>query len=108
MMALADPTRRAIVKRLAHGETRVTDIARPFAMSLNAVSKHILILERARLVRRRRQGREHLLSLNPVPLGEAARWIEEYRRFWEQRFDRLGDYLQTVEKEETAHDSIEE
>ena len=108
MMALADPTRRAIVKRLAHGETRVTDIARPFAMSLNAVSKHILILERARMVRRRRQGREHLLSLNPVPLGEAARWIEEYRRFWEQRFDRLGDYLRTVEKEETAHDSIEE
>lgn len=93
MLALADPTRRAIVKRLSRGEARVTDIAQPFSMSLNAVSKHIHILERARLVRRRRRGREHLLSLNPAPLGEAAHWIEHYRRFWEERLDRLGDYL---------------
>jgi DNA-binding transcriptional ArsR family regulator len=102
MMALADPTRRAIVKRLARGEARVTDIARPFAMSLNAVSKHILVLERARLVRRRRQGREHLLSLNPLPLGEASDWIGEYRKFWEQSFDRLDEYLKK-HKEEESH-----
>ena len=96
MKALADPTRRAILKHLSQKETRVTEIARPFNMSLNAVSKHILILERARLVHRRRQGREHLLSANPEPLNEAADWIDEYRRTWEERLDRLGDYLKEL------------
>ncbi|MBL8543095.1 MAG: winged helix-turn-helix transcriptional regulator [Hyphomonadaceae bacterium] len=89
MLALADPTRRAILQRLASGETRVTDLAAPFAMSLNAVSKHIRILERAHLVRRRRAGREHLLSLDPKPLDEAAAWIEQQRQFWTARLDAL-------------------
>ena len=73
LMALADPTRRAILQRLSRGEARVTEIARPFAMSLNSVSKHIRVLERADLVRRRRAGREHFLSFNPQPLDEADR-----------------------------------
>lgn len=89
MLALADPTRRAILQRLASGETRVTDLAAPFAMSLNAVSKHIRILERANLVRRRRAGREHLLSLDPKPLDEAAAWIEQQRQFWNASLDAL-------------------
>ena len=72
MVALADPTRRAILQRLAQGEARVTELARPFAISLNSVSKHIRMLERARLVHRRRAGREHLLTFNPAPLDEAA------------------------------------
>lgn len=89
MLALADPTRRAILSRLAAGEARVTDLAAPFAMSLNAVSKHIRILERATLVRRRRSGREHVLSLNPAPLDEAAAWIEQQRNFWNSSLDAL-------------------
>ncbi len=82
LTALADPTRRAILERLSHGEARVTELARPFRMSLNAVSKHIRVLEGARLVRRRRAGREHLLSLSPKPLEEAATWIERQRAMW--------------------------
>ena len=89
MIALADPTRRAILSRLAAGETRVTDLAAPFPISLNSVSKHIRILERADLVRRRRQGREHLLSLNPAPLDAAGRWIEEQRALWAWRLGQL-------------------
>ncbi len=100
MMALADPTRRAILKHLSQKEARVTEIARPFHISLNAVSKHILILERARLVNRRRQGREHFLSVDLKPLDEAADWIDEYRRTWEQRLDRLGDYLNELQAKE--------
>jgi DNA-binding transcriptional ArsR family regulator len=87
--ALSDPTRRAIIARLEAGEARVTDLAAPFAISLNAVSKHIRILERAELVRRRKSGREHILSFNPAPLNEAARWIEERRAFWSARLDAL-------------------
>ncbi|MCE3250810.1 MAG: HTH-type transcriptional regulator [Geminicoccaceae bacterium] len=89
LAALADPTRRAILRRLSQGEARVTEVARPFAMSLNSVSKHIRMLERARLVRRRRAGREHLLSFNPEPLDEAAAWIEAQRAFWSARLDAL-------------------
>jgi DNA-binding transcriptional ArsR family regulator len=89
MMALADPTRRAILQRLSSGEARVTEIAQPFDMSLNAVSKHIRMLERAELVRRRKAGREHFLSLNPKPLDEAAEWIEQQRRFWNASLDAL-------------------
>jgi len=87
LMALADPTRRAILQRLAAGEARVTDLARPFPMSLNSVSKHIRVLERARLVRRRRAGREHLLSFDPKPLDDAAEWIAAQRAFWTARLD---------------------
>ena len=89
MLALADPTRRAIVARLERGEARVTDIAAPFAMSLNSVSKHIKLLERADLVRRRKVGREHYLSFNPAPLNEASRWMEAKRGFWAGRLDAL-------------------
>ena len=79
LMALADPTRRAILQRLTQGEARVTELARPFDMSLNAVSKHILVLERAHLVKRRKVGREHFLAANPEPLDAAAAWIEKIR-----------------------------
>ena len=89
MAALADPTRRAILQRLARGEARVTELARPFAISLNSVSKHIRMLERARLVRRRRAGREHLLTFDPTPLDEAAGWIDAQRAFWTARLDAL-------------------
>lgn len=89
MLALSDPTRRAILSRLTAGEARVTEIAEPFAMSLNAVSKHIQMLERAELVRRRKAGREHYLSLNPKPLDAAAAWIEQQRAFWNSSLDAL-------------------
>ena len=87
LLALADPTRRAILKRLAKGEARVTELAAPFSISLNSVSKHIRILERARLVRRRRAGREHLLSLEQAPLDEAAAWMDGQRNIWNSRLD---------------------
>jgi len=92
--ALADPTRRAILLRLSEGEARVTDLAAPFDISLNSVSKHIRILERAQLVRRRRVGREHLLSRNPRPLDEAAEWIDRLRSHWSKRLDRLAKALE--------------
>jgi len=94
LMALADPTRRAILERLSKGESRVTELAQPFAMSLNAVSKHIRILERAHLVNRRCAGREHFLSLNRGPLDEAAAWIEAQRAIWTARLDALASLLQ--------------
>jgi DNA-binding transcriptional ArsR family regulator len=97
LMALADPTRRAILQRLSRGEARVTELARPFAISLNSVSKHIRMLERADLVRRRRAGREHLLSFNPRPLDEAAAWIETQRAFWTARLDALERELREPE-----------
>src|SRR6478609_4558479 len=97
-MALADPTRRAILRRLSRGEARVTELARPFAMSLNAVSKHIHVLERARLVRRRRAGREHLLSVNPAPLDAAASWISVQRANWTNRLDSLEAILRAEDR----------
>jgi DNA-binding transcriptional ArsR family regulator len=100
LTALADPTRRALLERLAQGEARVTELARPFAMSLNSVSKHIRMLERARLVRRRRAGREHLMSFDPEPLDEAAAWIAAQRAFWTARLDALERELS---KPETPH-----
>ena len=98
LMALADPTRRAILGRLGNGEARVTELAEPFAMSLNAVSKHIRVLERARLVRRRRAGREHLLSLNPAALDEAAAWIQEQHGCWTARLDTLEKILRAEDR----------
>ena len=100
LLALADPTRRKILERLSRGETRVTDLARPFSISLNSISKHIRVLERARLVRRRRSGREHLLSLDPRPIDEAARWIEQQRSAWSKRLDALAALLE--EEDEAA------
>lgn len=92
--ALADPTRRAILGRLMSGEARVTEIAEPFEMSLNAVSKHVAVLERAGLVRRDVKGRVHQLSFEGAPILEAARWMEETRRFWEARLDALEAFLE--------------
>ena len=91
--ALADPTRRAILDRLARGPARVTDVAAPFAMSLNAVSKHVKVLEHARLVKRTRQGREHTLELQPEPLREVARWASRFDRYWNDRLDRLEAFF---------------
>jgi DNA-binding transcriptional ArsR family regulator len=99
LMALADPTRRAILQRLSAGEARVTELARPFAMSLNAVSKHIRVLEHARLVRRRRAGRDHYLSIDPKPLDEAAAWIEAQRAAWTARLDVLDALLKAEDRE---------
>lgn len=93
LLALADRTRRAILQRLSRGETRVTELAAPFDISLNAVSKHIRILERAHLVTRRIAGREHLLSLNPRPLDDAAQWIQSNRTAWKARLARLERVL---------------
>jgi DNA-binding transcriptional ArsR family regulator len=89
LLGLADETRRAILRRLAHGEARVTDLAEPFEISLNSVSKHIRLLERAGLVRRRVVGREHFLSFDPRPLDDAAHWIERQRTAWNKRLDAL-------------------
>jgi DNA-binding transcriptional ArsR family regulator len=102
LAALADPTRRAILARLARGEARVTELAEPFPMSLNAVSKHIRVLEAARLVRRRRAGREHLLSVNPQPMDAAAAWIERQRALWSARLDRLEAILRAEDAAEAA------
>ncbi|MEO8589926.1 MAG: metalloregulator ArsR/SmtB family transcription factor [Flavobacteriales bacterium] len=93
LLAIADPTRRAILQRLSSGEARVTEVAQPFSMSLNAISKHILVLERARLVKRRRVGREHFLSYRSEPLDTAAKWIDETRNFWASRLDTLEKLL---------------
>ena len=92
--ALADPTRRQILAHLARGDRRVTDLARPHAMSLPAVSKHLRVLEDAGLLRRRRYGRVHEMQLNAVPLKKAAQWVEDYRKFWEGSLDRLAAYLE--------------
>ena len=102
LVALADPTRRAILTRLSRGPARVTELAEPFAISLNSVSKHIRILERANLVRRCRRGREHILSLEPAPLDEAAEWIERQRSFWTARLDILEAALR-AEDDEADH-----
>lgn len=93
LLALADPTRRAILQRLSSGEARVTEVAQPFSMSLNAVSKHILVLERAKLVKRRKVGREHYLSYRSEPMDAAAKWIDTTRDFWGSRLDILERLL---------------
>ena len=89
LIALADDTRRSILKRLAAGEARVTEVAAPFGISLNSVSKHIRLLERAGLVRRRVSGRDHFLALEPQPFDELTRWMRETREFWSSRLDHL-------------------
>jgi len=93
MTALAHPVRRGILQRVMRKESRVTDLAAPFDISLNAVSKHIRVLERAQLVRRRRVWREHLVSYNPRPLDDAAAWIDRTRAFWDSRLDVLESLL---------------
>jgi DNA-binding transcriptional ArsR family regulator len=98
--ALADPTRRAILARLTVGETSVTDLAKPFNMSMPAVSKHLKVLERAGLIARGRSAQWRPCRLDAGPLKEIAGWIEEYRRFWEQSFDRLDNYLREIQTKE--------
>jgi DNA-binding transcriptional ArsR family regulator len=99
--ALADPTRRRILAHLARGDQRVTSLARPHAMSLPAVSKHLRVLEKAGLLRRRRYGRVHEMRLQAKPLKEAADWVEKYRTFWEGSLDRLANYLEKTAKKGT-------
>ena len=94
--ALADPTRRRIVARLARGSVRVTDLAEPFDMSLNAISKHVKVLERAGLVHRRRNGREHVLTLHAAPMREIVTWVSRYEKFWNDKLDSLAKFLKTT------------
>lgn len=98
--ALADPTRRAILARLATGECSVTELAEPFEMSLPAVSKHLQVLERAGLIVRGREAQWRPCRLEAAPLKEVAEWAEHYRAMWEQRLDRLGSYLQQLNNKE--------
>jgi DNA-binding transcriptional ArsR family regulator len=93
LVAIADPTRRAILARLSRGPARVTDVAHPFEISLAAVSKHVRMLERAGLVRRARRGREHTLTLDARPLRRVAQWTSRYERFWNDRLDRLEAFF---------------
>ena len=101
--ALADHTRRAILARLAAGDTTVGVLARPFAISRPAISKHLRVLERAGLVRRTRAGRVSRCRLDARPLADATGWLEHYRRHWEQRFDRLESYLEELQAKENPH-----
>jgi DNA-binding transcriptional ArsR family regulator len=102
LVALADETRRGILQRLAAGDARVTEVAAPYAISLNSVSKHIRILERAGLVRRRIVGRDHFLSLDPAPMDGVAAWIRRERAAWEARLDRLEAALRAEDAIEAA------
>jgi DNA-binding transcriptional ArsR family regulator len=98
LTALADPTRRAILQYLSRGEARVTELARPFDMSLSAVSKHIRMLERAGIVRRRRAGRDHFLSIDPKPLDQVAAWIASQRAAWHAQLDALDAVLKAEDR----------
>jgi DNA-binding transcriptional ArsR family regulator len=99
--ALADPTRRAILARLISGEASVTELAQPFEMSLPAISKHLKVLERAGLITRGREAQWRPCRLQAAPLKDAADWLQHYRRFWEESFDRLDDYLGELQGKET-------
>jgi DNA-binding transcriptional ArsR family regulator len=104
--ALADPTRRAILARLASGETSVTELAEPFKMTLPAVSKHLKVLERAGLITRAREAQWRPCRLEAGPLKDVADWVSNYRRFWDERFDRLDNVLremQSKERKEKKH-----
>jgi DNA-binding transcriptional ArsR family regulator len=102
--ALADPTRRAILARLALGETSVTELASPFEMSMPAISRHLKVLERAGLIARGREAQWRPCKLKAEPLKQAADWLDEYRRFWDESFDRLGEYLQELQAKEKKRD----
>ena len=97
--ALADPTRRAILARLASGEASVSDLAKPLRITMPAVTKHLKVLENAGLIRRGRQAQWRPCYLVAEPLKEAANWVEQYRRFWEARFERLDEYLKQMQAE---------
>ena len=100
--ALADPTRRAILARLISGETSVSELAQPFEMSLPAVSKHLKVLEHAGLIKRGREAQWRPCRLDAGPLKDAAEWLEHYRRFWEQSFDRLDNYLRELQAKQKS------
>jgi DNA-binding transcriptional ArsR family regulator len=106
--ALADPTRRRILAQLAMGGECVTDLARPHAMSLAAVSKHLIVLEKAGLVKRQRKGRVHSLTLEAKPMQKAQEWIDRYRKFWEGNLDQFEKYLDKLQTKETKHDDDEQ
>ncbi len=102
--AIADPTRRAILRRLGAGEATVTELAAPFSMSMPAISKHLKVLERAGLIERGREAQRRPCRLRAGPLREAADWIEQCRAAWQRRLDRLDDYLQTLQGKDKKHD----
>ena len=106
--ALADPTRRAILARLAAGEASVGELAAPFAMSLPAISKHLRVLERAQLIRRRKDAQRRRCALRPDGLRAAAGWLGQYERFWTESLDRLAEHLSHSEQEDTDDDSRSE
>jgi len=101
--ALADPTRRAILSRLAEGEASVTELAKPFALSLPGISKHLKVLERSGLIARGREAQWRPCRLEPSRLKEVADWVDRYRRFWDESFDRLDEYLKDVQIREKKH-----
>jgi DNA-binding transcriptional ArsR family regulator len=103
LAALADPTRRAILARLLSGEATVSELAEPFDMALPSVSKHLKVLERAGLIRQGRQAQTRPRRLEAAPLKDVAEWIEPYRRLWDERFDRLGAYLDRLQAKEKRH-----
>jgi DNA-binding transcriptional ArsR family regulator len=102
--ALADPTRRAILARLASGEASVTELSEPFEMSMPAISKHLKVLEKAGLIARGRDAQWRPRRLEPAPLKEVAGWVEQYRQFWEESFDRLDAYLHQLKKEKNKQE----
>jgi len=104
--ALADPTRRAILARLASGEASVTELSEPFAMSMPAISKHLKVLERAGLIARGREAQWRPCRLQAGPLQDVAGWVEQYRQFWEESFDRLDDYLQELKREGSGNKNL--
>jgi len=101
--ALADPTRRSILARLALGDASVTELAEPFDMTLPAVSKHLKVLERAGLIARGREAQWRPCRLEAAPMKDAVEWLDRYRRFWEQSFDRLDVYLRKLKRKERKH-----
>jgi DNA-binding transcriptional ArsR family regulator len=105
-LALADPTRRAILERLRQGEASGTELARPFSISVPAISKHLRVLEHAELILHRKDGRTHRFRLAARPLKEAATWLEHYRHFWEAQLDSLDSYLQVTSEEEQDNDDL--
>jgi DNA-binding transcriptional ArsR family regulator len=98
-LALSDPTRRAILERLAQGEASGTELARPFSISVPAISKHLRVLEHAALILRRKEGRVHRFRLAVRPMREAATWLDQYRQFWDTQFDALADFLEATSEE---------
>jgi DNA-binding transcriptional ArsR family regulator len=108
LAALADPTRRAILAQLAGGDASVNDLAAPFDMSLPAISKHLKVLERAGLISRGRQAQKRPCRLEATPLKAVAEWVDAYRRFWEERFDRLDEYLKELQQKDNLKDPHKE